>query len=357
MKKTIHKTIFAIFLIAIGCFIIAFAYNAFNAKSGVLIGGLSGICIIVTDFINAILGTNISFVVLYLFLNLCLILLAFKYLGKKFAIYTLIGMSCYSIFIELCTFAQNIGVPSDDLFLCAIFSGVLIGLGIGITIKYGGSTGGSDIIACVISKKNSKIGIGTINFMINAVVIVLAIVTDGFTLALYGLICIYLTGLMTDFILQGSQGVNAYYIVSRKSKEIAMKLISKMDLRITAFHSTALTTNEEIDVLCCVVRMNEVNALKGIIYECDQNAFVFATKINEAMNKGFSKLEDGSTLISKLLHKRNSYFKGVKALNTKNDNNNKELLQNGKEQETILDNNEKMLNNEGKNIESNKKED
>lgn len=312
MKKNTYKTIFELFLIAVGCFIIGFAYNLFNAKSGVLIGGFSGICIIATDFLNSLLGTKLSFIVLYLILNLCLIALAFRYLGKKFALYTLFGMGCYSLFTELCTFAQNFAVPSNDLFLCAIFSGVLIGLGVGITIKYGGSTGGSDILACVISKKNSKISIGTINFMINAIVVILAIITDGFTLALYGLICIYLTGLMTDFILQGTQGVNAYYIVSRKSKEIAMDLISKMDLRITAFHSTALTTNEEIDVLCCVVRMNEVNALKGIIYECDQNAFVFATKINEAMNKGFSKLEDGSTLMTKLLRKRNSYFKGVK---------------------------------------------
>lgn len=315
MKSKIVKNIFSGFLVVLGAFIVGLAFNAFIAENGIVIGGISGLCILIADLINFLFNTQISFIVPYIIVNGALLLLCLKYIGKKFAIFTILGVLTYTLSAELCTFMQNVGIPSEDLMLCAIFCGVIMGFGCGVTIRFGGSTGGADLIACLLNKYNSKISVGTVNILLNTFVIALTIVTDGISLSLYGLINIWLCGVVTDFVIQGSQGVSAYYIISRKSDDISRDIMLKLNRSVTAFYARALTTEEDIKVLCCVVHAWESNQLKGLIYDIDTEAFVFATRVNEALNKGFSRLDINAGILNKLKKRKKRNVK-VSKVNT-----------------------------------------
>lgn len=303
-EKNVKKIVLNLILILLGCAIVGFAYNIFNAENGIVLPGLSGLCIIISNYIELWFNVYIPFTIFYVIINIVLLAFSYKYMGKSFVLYTIYGILCYTLFVELGVYVQGIGIPTNDLLLCAIFGGILIGFGVGLVIRRGGATGGSDILACLINAKSTNISIGTVNIIINAIVIGLIMISDGMSLALYGLINICLAGFVTDYVIQGSIGVNAYYIISNKNKEISQAIIGKMNKSVTAFHSKSLSTDEEVDVLCVVLHTSEINMLKNIIYDTDSGAFVYATRIREAMNKGFSKLEDGADIITKIKRKR-----------------------------------------------------
>jgi uncharacterized membrane-anchored protein YitT (DUF2179 family) len=293
MNKKVLDIVKQMICIFLGCMIIGISYNLFNVKYGLVIPGMSGVCIILADALNSWLGINLSFLVYYIILNIILLSIAYKIIGKKFALLTIFGVACYSACIEIFSFMQNVVVP-DDILLCTIFGGVFLGFGIGIVFRFGGSTGGSDLISAIVNYKHKKISIGRMNFLINCVVVMLMIITTNLSLALYCLIFIYLGSLSTDFVLKGSQSVLAFYIVSRNYNELKDALSVEFNKKITAFHATAVSSNEEVDVLCLVVQSTEINKVKSIVYSVDKDAFIFSNNATNVMNKGFERLTDGS---------------------------------------------------------------
>lgn len=311
MKSSVFKILKNLIFIAIGTAIAGFAYNIFNAKLGIVLGGVSGLSLILQEGIERLLHIDINFIIILIVINVFLILWGYKSLGRKFALYTIFGFLSYSLFLQVGQVAQGLDIPTSDPLICAIFGGALVGLGCGIALKYGGNTGGSDIIACIINNKSSKISIGTINIIFNTCIVTVTIAMNGFSIGLYSLINIYLCGLVIDYVLHGARVVSSYYIISEKNNEIAQGIEEKLGK-----HTTQFLTADGKTVLCCVLHMLDTNTLKDIVYESDKGAFVFATTISEAMNKGFGKLDDGSTLLKKVANKTFKNKRNSKAKTT-----------------------------------------
>ena len=290
-----------IFLILVGCAIMGISYNMFNAETGIVLGGMTGFSMVIEKLILKWFNFDIPFIYIFIVINIFLFSFGFKVMGKKFFIYSLIGTAGYIISLQTTVFARNLGVPTSDLLLCAIFGGVLIGCGAGLIFRCGGSTGGTDIIGCVVNHKHSHINIGTVVWLINGFIIILTIFLDNMSMGLYGLIYIYLNGLMINTIMQGYKGISVFYITTRKGDILSKEILLAMGQKVTITHVQSLEfPNEDLQVLSCVVHYYNAHQLKALVYNVDEGAFIYSCKVNEAFNEGFEALDDGANIFTKM---------------------------------------------------------
>lgn len=302
-KKKIFKEALSIVLILIGCIIMGISYNMFNAQTGIVLGGMAGFSIVLEKIILTLFNFDIPFIYIFIFINAFLFLFGFKVMGKKFFLYSLIGTVGYIVALKVTVFAQNFVTEdvTSNLLLCAIFGGVTIGCGAGLIFRCGGTTGGTDIIGCMINHKRSHINIGTVAWIVNGLIVVLTMLLEGVEMGLYGLIYIFLNGLMVNTIMNGDQGVGVFYITTRKGELLSKEILFSMGQKVTMTHVESLEfPNEDLQVLSCVLRYRDVHKLKSVIYKVDEKAFIYSCKVNQAFNEGFRQLDDGANIFTKM---------------------------------------------------------
>lgn len=303
----VFKIILKVLCILIGTFLMGCAYNLFYAQQNIVLSGFGGLAMIIADWLSTV-GININMNIIYFALNIVFYIFAVKLLGKSFAFYTLIGIASYAVFLRTNTFVTSITVP-DDLLLCCIYGGVIIGLGIGVVVRAGGSTGGGDLIGCIANHYSRKLTVGNISMAINFLVILLSVFTYGLELALYAIIAIYISGILTDLVVEGPKSVKAYYIISKNYVEISNAIMTQLGRGVTALYAEGMYTGNDQRVLLCIVYRHQIGRLKNLIYSIDNKAFVYSVSVNDAMGKGFSTLSPSQTILQKLTLKNNKKAK------------------------------------------------
>lgn len=277
------------------------AYNLFYASQNIVLGGFGGLSMLISQYFSRA-GINIDMNIIYLILNLIIFVFAVKLLGKKFAIYTIVGISSYTVFLSATAFVSALEIP-PDLLLCCLYGGVLTGIGIGIVVRAGGSTGGGDLLGCICNRISRKFTVGNVSMAINFFVVGLSILTFGIELALYAIIAIYISAMMTDIMVEGPKSVKAYYIISNKYVEISDKIMTELGRGVTALYGEGMHSGNDQRVLLCIAYKHQVARLKNIIYETDNRAFVFSVSVNDAMGKGFTSLKPSQTILQKIILK------------------------------------------------------
>ena len=285
-----------VFCVLVGTFVMGAGFNIFYAPNNILLGGFGGLATIIS-YLLSLAGLNISMPIIYLLLNIVLYIFAVKILGKTFAIYAILGIVSYSLFLEFCTFPA----VSDDLLLCSIYGGFLTGLGIGVIIRCGATTGGGDMLGCIINHKNPKISVGWVTIAVNCVVICISLIIYGLNLSLYSIIGIFIAGKTSDLIIEGPRSVKAFYIISPKSDEISNKLLTDLHRGVTTLEANGMYSHKHMEVILCLVSQFQISKLKQIVYDIDPSAFLFSVSVKEAMGKGFHKLEKHKSI---LIHKK-----------------------------------------------------
>lgn len=274
MKQKIKDYI----VISIGVIIAVAGLNIFLVPNKIAAGGVSGLAIIFYHILNIPLGLSI------VVLNIPLFIFGLKLLGKSFAIRTVYALLLYSIAAEI------IPVPalSHDMFLGCVYGGVLVGIGVGMVIKTGGSTGGTDMAAIMLSEQFKSIGLGAFVFGIDFVVIVAAGFIFEPEIALYAIASLYITTKIIDFFTVGLNAAKAFYIISEKSEEIATVIMQQMDRGVTSFNAKGLYSGNEKNVLLCVLKWRTEGAkLKKLVKSIDANAFVIVADVKEVLGEGF----------------------------------------------------------------------
>ena len=175
-------------IMLIGNLLIVLAINMFITPANLYTGGLTGIAQLIIEFLSAGLGIELSLGTLVFVFNIPILYLAWRSIGKRFAVLSMVAVVIQSVMLEM----VPIGQFSEDILLNAVFGGVLVGAGIGMILKIGGSTGGMDIIFQYISMKYDG-SFGKYSFSINAIIILIAGLTQSWETALYTIICIYIT--------------------------------------------------------------------------------------------------------------------------------------------------------------------
>jgi len=275
-----------IFFIILGAAIFSFGFVHFNIQNQLGEGGFSGITLILFFVFK------LDPALMNLLLNIPMFFLGWRLLGQKVFVYTIIGTVSVSIFLKI-FFIYEINIHlQDDLFLASLFAGVFVGVGLGIIFRYGGTTGGVDIIAR-LAHKYVGWSMGKTMFIFDAAVILLSWLTflDSRSM-MYTLVAVFIGARVIDFVQEGAYSGRGAFIISEFQHEIADRISNDMDRGVTVLSGYGHFTKVNREVLYCVVGRNEIVRLKNIITSIDPHAFVSVTDVHDVMGEGFTLDEE-----------------------------------------------------------------
>ena len=281
--KTMKKEVFYAYLhIIVGSLIGGMAYPLFLTPCGIAPGGLTGVGIICHHLFSWPVGT------VSLVLNIPLFILSYRQMGPVFAFRSLIAMTLFSLSIDLLPFAPM----TEDPLLATLFGGILLGVGLGMIMRGGATTGGTDMMARLLHKHISFLSVGVLLFAMDFIVIVAAAVFIGANEALYAIIDIYASSKMIDAVLIGLTADKACFIISDAWEKVSERILTEMNRGATQLKARGAWSKEERPVVMSVVSRNELSTIKKIVQEEDESAFMFVTEAYEALGEGFSSFRD-----------------------------------------------------------------
>jgi uncharacterized membrane-anchored protein YitT (DUF2179 family) len=269
--------------ITLGTLIMAFGFNSFSIPNKIAPGGFSGLATVVYHLTGYPVG------LVTLIFTIPLFYAAFKLLGGRFGIKTFYGTILFSISVDVLMRTPPI---TDDLFLASVFGGVILGAGVGVVFKFGGTTGGTDLLASIMHKYFRGISIGTWLMIIDSVVVVLAgLVFRNIEITLYSTLTMFLSMKVIDVIQEGISYAKAFYIISTKADEIAQAIMDDLERGVTLLEAKGGYTRESRSVVFCVVHRSQIFQMKSIVKDVDPQAFVILGDVYEVLGEGFKNFE------------------------------------------------------------------
>jgi uncharacterized membrane-anchored protein YitT (DUF2179 family) len=254
-------------VVAAGAALGALAMNLFLIPANVYSSGFTGIAQLLSKVLSDNTPLNISLGFLLLLLNIPVAVLGWKKVGKAFTIYSFLSVVLSSLFLTIIPIKQ----VSQDILLNAVFGGVILAVGVGITLKWGASTGGVDIIAMVLSRMKDK-PIGPYMFALNGLIIITAGILYGWEKALYTLVTLYTSTRVIDTIHTRHAKLTAM-IITKKADEMKVAIQATLVRGITIIPAKGAFSNEPREMLMIVISRYELYDLERILKEVDPNAF------------------------------------------------------------------------------------
>ena len=256
--------------ITIGAVIAAFSLEAILVPNSILDGGVTGISIIFNILFEWKLGLCIFLI------NIPFIYVGFKNLGWKFLIKAVYSISVFALLIEL---FHNVDHVTDNILLATIYGSVLLGVGVGIVIRFGGCLDGTESLGIVISK-NTNFSVGQFVLFCNIVIFSVAGYFFGVDRALYSLLGYFITSKVIDEISEGFERTKAALIITEDGNLMAKHIYKKIGRTVTILKGNGLISGQKA-VLYCVLTRIEISELKRIVKEEDQSAFITITDVSE----------------------------------------------------------------------------
>lgn len=271
------------FFLIIGCFLLAFSFNVFYSPNNLVTGGVSGLSIVIENI------TGLPTSVFIGFSYIILLILSYLFLGKETTKYSVIGSILYPLFVSLTKdISTLIQFNVNNMLLISLFGALISGIGSGLTFKYGFSTGGSDVILQILSKY-FKISIGTASKFLNFAIIISSgfFITNGNGLyawenVMYGLICIYISTMLTDKLLLGISDSKLFYIITEHETSIKGFLINQLGKGVTVLEGRGGYTGNMKKVLMCVIPTKQYFLAKEGILAIDNNAIILINDVYES---------------------------------------------------------------------------
>ena len=285
-KKKVKDFILDGLFFLVGSFIFAISVNTFTAPNNIAPGGLTGIA----TMLNYIWGIPIGTVTLLM--NIPIFLWGFFEVGYRFILKTIVATAVSSVMIDL---TVNI-LPryQGDMLLTTVFGGFFSGLGLALIFVRGGPTGGTDLIANLISLRVRHLSLGRLILIVDMIIVVAsAFVYGSYESPLYATIVIYITSKVIDVVLYGADIGNGkiLFIVSRKNEEIAEKIMQILGRGVTELYSRGAYTKQDGEVLLCAVSRQEVYKVYDIIHSIDPDAFTIVGDAGEISGEGFKEIQ------------------------------------------------------------------
>lgn len=275
-----------VLLLALGASIQAVGLRLFLVPAELASGGVSGI----SQLINHYTGWPIGLMILIG--NLPLFLLGWRFLGgRRFALRTAFAVLVYSLMTDLIP-RLHLFPPhglTDDIFLNSLYGAVVSGTGYGLVYRARGTSGGSDVLARILNYYRG-VPMTQSYLMVDSAVILAAGFVFGWKQALYAIITLYVSGLVSETILEGAGTVRTVLIVTSAPDLVSQRVLEDMQRGVTFLSGRGAYTGEERPVLYCVVTRSEVSQLKDIVHDADPLAFMVIGQAHEALGEGFKPL-------------------------------------------------------------------
>ncbi|MBD3110306.1 YitT family protein [Bacillus sp. AGMB 02131] len=255
-------------IVILGALLNAIALNLFLIPANVYSSGFAGLAQLLSSIIDLLgLPFSISTGIILFILNVPIAIIAWKKVGKSFTFYSFLSVALLTLFMEIVPVKQ----VSPDIILNAVFGGVIGALGVGITLKFGASTGGMDVVALLLSKSKDR-PVGVYLFILNGLIIVAAGILYGPEKSLYTLVALYATTRVVDAIHTRHEKLTVF-IVTNKSQQLKEAIHAKLVRGITLIPAKGAFTNENKDMMMIVITRYELYDIQHIISDVDPHAF------------------------------------------------------------------------------------
>jgi len=261
----------AIFAIGLGCFVV---------PAQIAPGGVSGLSII----INYVTGLPVGS--LNMCINVPLLLLAWRFLGRRFTLKTLRSVFIQSVMIDLV--GMWLPAYAGERIMSALFGGVAIGVGLAPVFMRGSTTGGTDVVSRLLQLRFRHLSIGKLLFLVDTMVLILsAVVFRNIETGLYGMICIYTSNRVLDGILYGLDTGKVLLVISEKNPEIARQVMDRLERGVTFLQGTGGWSGQQKQILLCAVRAAQSYKVEEIVRGIDPDAFLIVMEANQIAGEGF----------------------------------------------------------------------
>lgn len=279
MNKIFKQWIVPLFFITLGAVIAAFALEEFLVPFTVLDGGVVGISMIISQLTGTPLG------ILTIVLNVPFVVLGFKRLGMRFLVRAIYAMVIFSVFLSV---FKDMNAVTDKEILVVAFGGVLLGIGVGLILRYGGCLDGTEIVAMFLSK-NTEFSVGQIVLFFNIIIYGVAGFLFGPDRALYSLLTYFVTSKVIDIVENGMEQGKSVMIITDHGKDIADAIYTQLGRTCTQMEGKGMVSNGKKTVLYCVITRVEVPAIKKIINDADVSAFMTISDVSEIVGNHIKK--------------------------------------------------------------------
>lgn len=274
-------------IIFLGTLLMAVGVNMFFEPTHMVTGGVTGLAIIVKSLTAgrfSICPDGVPLWFANLFFNVFLFFGSYKILGRKFFKDTVIGTILCSVSLYI---VPIIDLAKGDFLLAAVFGGAFMGVGLGLVFSAGASTGGTDLLAAITHKHFKHYSVAQQILVFDGMIVCAGALMYGIYVTLYAIVAVYITSKLMDAILEGLKFAKMAFIISEGYKEIADEVLNGMDRGITAIPAKGMYSNDEKNMLICVVGKKEIAALMDIVDKKDPQAFMIVTDAREVLGEGF----------------------------------------------------------------------
>ena len=284
-NKKIKAITIKYLMIIVGSALFAAGFQFFLYPNSIIVGGVSGIAMIIN------LLTKLPVGLLTIVLNIPLFIIAWRYFGTDFIVGSLVGMLLSSVFVDL--FALISISPTNDMLLACIIGGAVKGLGLGIVYYAGATTGGTDIIAKFIRLRFPYLNFGTVVLITDCFIIVaFAAIFNKVESAMYAVITMFVVSKVVDLVLYGIDNSSVCYIISEKSDQLVTDITDRLHRGVTILEGEGAYSHQNKQVLLCVVKRTQIADIRKMIKSIDENAFFIITDAKNVFGKGFGDIAD-----------------------------------------------------------------
>ena len=271
--KTIGQVLWNLGLIIFGSCVCAVALNGILIPNGFVSGGVAGLSLIVHHVMP-----DLPVSILYLIFNIPLFALGWKYVGRRFFLYSIVGTFIFSSAVQWI----YIPIPVSDKFLCAILAGIIMGVGTGIILRSDGSSGGTDILSVMVLTRFA-IRMGNTVIAFNTAILIITALLFSLESALYTLIFIYVTAHFLDLVVTGLSQRKSVMIISRSQEEIVRTIMKTLNRGVTVIKVRGGYTGEISEIIYTVITFRELSRLKRLVTRIDPDAFVVVSDTTEVI--------------------------------------------------------------------------
>ena len=271
MKTKIKDNYLISFIaITIGAFLGSIALNTLLLPNTILDGGVMGVSMIISKL------SGFSLSILMLLLNAPFIYIGYKHLGKGFLIRAIYSMIIYSILIKL---TEGFEPITEEMLLATVFGGALLGIGVGIVIRFGGCVDGTESVALVLSRK-INLSVGQIVLLFNLIIYSVAGILFGLDRGLYSILTYFITSKVIDLVSTGLEQTKQAFIITEKGTELSKVIYKTLGRTVTTIKGKGLISGDK-EVLYCVLTRIEIYELKKIVNSMDESAFITISDVTD----------------------------------------------------------------------------
>lgn len=276
------KIITDLMFLTVGCILLSVSINVFLLPYKISAGGISTVGTVLLH----LFGIKMSLT--NLFFNAVLFIFGYKKLGKYAVVQTASGIILLSIFLEL---TSHIPIYSQNELIAVLSGGIFMGAGVGMIVKIGASTGGSDFAGLILKKFFPHISLAKLILAIDCFIVVVAgIVFKSDTVTFYSVIALFVSSVVTDKIITFGDDAKMLQVFSAETEKISNCILNEYERGVTGVHCRGMYSNEERLMLLCVITPKELPVYMNMIKETDKNAFIIICDVHKAIGEGFKSI-------------------------------------------------------------------